>query len=171
VQPDRIAIGQRIAWQRDMRIALHSCALACALAGCAYKPGSFASSKSEFTGQRASVGCLDIAVDRKGDLEIGPVLAFQFANRCDRVTTIDLGAAVVIGRSAEGDVPLLPYDPAGEIKPVALDGRTIGGETLAYPANRALPQVCIDVATLAQAGASQWLCIGADPTAVAGKEP
>ena len=42
-----------------MRIAL----LACALIGCAYKPGSFASGQKAFPGQRITMGCLDVAVE------------------------------------------------------------------------------------------------------------
>jgi hypothetical protein len=143
-----------------MRIAL----LLCALVGCTYKPGSFASSGSAFRGQRVSAGCLDIAVERRGDLAIGPVLDYQFANRCDHLTTVDLGAVTVIGRSAEGaEVRLRPYDPRSEIHPVALDARKVGGESLAYWAGRAMPQVCVDVASLARDGVPQWLCFGTAP--------
>src|ERR1051325_10419313 len=71
-----------------MRIAL----LSCALIGCAYKPGSFASGQNRFPGQHATVACLDLAVERRPDLPIGPVLGYQFANRCDHPTTVDLGS-------------------------------------------------------------------------------
>ena len=70
------------------------------LGGCAYQPGSFAHVARDFHGQRATVGCLDVAVERRTDVAVGPVLAYQFANRCDHAATIDLGAAVVVGRSA-----------------------------------------------------------------------
>ena len=144
-----------------MRIAL----LLCALVGCTYKPGSFASSDTAFRGRRVSVGCLDIAIERRSDLTVGPVLEYQFANRCDHLTTIDLGAVTVIGRSVEGaEVRLRPYDPRAEIHPVALDARKIGGETLAYWAGRAMPQVCVDVASLARDGVPQWLCFATQPT-------
>src|SRR5690242_722449 len=102
-----------------MRIAL----LACALVGCAYTPGSFALAENTFPGQRATVGCLDVAVDRRADLPIGPVIGYQFANRCDHPVTIDLGSVAVVGRGAEGDVALWPYDPRAELRPVALDAR------------------------------------------------
>jgi len=65
-------------------------ALAGALAGCAYQPGSFRYAPHEFPGQRATVGCLDIAIERRADLPIGPVLSYQFANRCDRAAVICL---------------------------------------------------------------------------------
>src|SRR5262249_59544632 len=60
-----------------------------------------------------------------------------------------LGAVAVIGRSAAGgDERLAPYDPRAELHPVALDGRSVGTESLAYPADHTMPQVCVDVATL-----------------------
>jgi hypothetical protein len=142
------------------------------LAGCTYKPGSFVSADSTFRGQRVSVGCLDVAIERHDDLPIGPVLGYQFANRCDHLTTVDLGAAVVIGRNAEGaEVRLLPYDPRTEIRPVPLDARKVGGESLAYWAGRAMPQVCVDVASLVKDGAPRWLCFVTAATTVAGSVP
>jgi len=154
-----------------MRIALLFRALGAlvGLVGCAYKPGSFASSEHAFSGQRASQGCLDVAIERRADLPIGPVLEFQFANRCDHMTTVDLGSVAVVGRNAQGtDVALRPYDPRREIHPVPLDGRKEGGEALVYPADRSMPQVCVDVATLAKDGSWRWLCFGSAPTVVGG---
>lgn len=149
----------------------HSIVLA-ALAGCAYQPGSFASSQRAFPGQRATVGCLDVAVERRTDLAIGPVLGYQFANRCDHPVTIDLAAVVVVGRNAQGaDVGLRPYDPRAELHPVALDGRSVGAELLAYPADRAIPQVCVDIATLAHQGTPQWRCLATTAGTVVGSVP
>jgi len=48
-------------------------ALACALVGCAYQPGSFAHAPKDFAGQQVTVGCLDLTVERRADLSIGPV--------------------------------------------------------------------------------------------------
>jgi hypothetical protein len=151
-----------------MRIALVSCALV----GCAYQPGSFSYPPQNFDGQRATVGCLDIAVERRADLSVGPVLAYRFANRCDHATVVDLEAARVIGRNPQGsDVRLLPYDPRDELRPVALDGRNVGAEALAYPADRAMPQVCVDVAALVHQAPSQWLCFGGPARPVVGRVP
>jgi hypothetical protein len=142
------------------------------LAGCAYKPGSFAHPQNQFPGQRATVGCLDIAVERRTDLPIGPVLGYQFANRCDHPMTIDLGAVAVVGRNAQGtDVGLRPYDPLAELHPVALDGRNVGAESLAYPTDRAITQVCVDVATLVHQGAPRWLCLASTTATVVGSVP
>jgi hypothetical protein len=149
-----------------MRIAL----LASALIGCAYKPGSFASGEKGFPGQRITMGCLDIAVERRTDFPIGPVLGYQFANRCDHPTTVDLGALAVIGRDGAGaETSLRAYDPHAELRPVTLEARNIGAESLAYPAREAMSQVCVDVSTFARAEPARWLCFGAAP--VVGRLP
>lgn len=159
-----------------MRIAL----LFCALVGCAYKPGSFtppfSAPEVAFSGERTSVGCLDVAIERRADLAIGPVLQYQFANRCDHATTIDLARAAVVGRSGDGEeVKLDLYDPREEVRPVTLDGRKVGAEALAYRSYRAsslVSQVCVDVATLArQRAESRWVCLAAAAVAVAGEQP
>ena len=145
-----------------LAVGLMRIALACALVGCAYQPGSFRHAPRGFVGQRATVGCLDIAVDRRADLSIGPVLGYQFANRCDHAALVDLGAVAVVGRDLLAtDVALRPFDPRGELRPVALDGRSVGAEALVYPSDRAMPQVCVDAAALAHAAPPRWLCFGA----------
>ena len=137
-------------------------ALVCALVGCAYQPGSFAHAQHDFVGQRVSLGCLDIAVERRADAAMGPVLGYQFGNRCDHPALIDLGAARVIGRDAQGaDVALRPYDPQREIRPAEIDGRGVGAEALAYASDRPLSEVCADAAALAHAVPPRWLCFGA----------
>ncbi|HEY0477276.1 MAG TPA: hypothetical protein VGD37_07110, partial [Kofleriaceae bacterium] len=179
-----------------MRLAL----LTCALLGCAYQPGSFRYPPQDFPGQRLTVGCLDLAVERRADLATGlargPVLAYQFANRCDHPAMIDLAAVAVVRRDAQGvDVALRPYDPHAELHPVALDGRNVGTEALVYVAVRSagwpaaspadqlsdgtvdqdadpsIPQVCVDAATLAHQGGPQWLCFGAPARVVIGRAP
>jgi hypothetical protein len=136
-------------------------ALACVLVGCAYRPGSFTYATQDFAGQRVTAGCLDIAVDRRADLAIGPVLDFQFANRCDHAAVVDLGAVAVIGRGPFGaEVALRPFDPRAELHPAALDGRSAGSEALAYPSARPMPQICADAAALAHESPPRWLCFG-----------
>jgi len=151
-----------------MRIAL----LSCALIGCAYKPGSFASGQNGFPGQRATVGCLDVAVERRTDFPIGPVLGYQFANRCDHPTTVDLGSLAVVGRDAAGaEVALRAYDPRAELHPVSIEARNIGAESLAYPVGQAIAQICVDVATFGQERPAHWLCFGSTAGAVVGRLP
>ncbi|MBA3819377.1 MAG: hypothetical protein H0X17_10835 [Deltaproteobacteria bacterium] len=141
-----------------MRMAV----LCCALVGCTYKPGSFAYPAKRFPGERATVGCLDVSVERRANLESKAVLAYQFGNRCDRPVSIDLGRATVIGRTIDGtEVKLAPYDPALEIEALRLDARLVGGEALAYPSAQPLAQVCVDVSTIAGDAPSHWMCFGA----------
>src|SRR5688500_16991494 len=69
------------------------------LAGCGYRSGSFAGPRGTFAGEHVTVGCLDLGVDRAQDAQAeGPVIAYEFGNRCDRAATVDLGALVVTGR-------------------------------------------------------------------------
>ena len=147
-------------------------ALLCALVGCAYQPGSFAHAPKDFAGQQVTVGCLDLTVERRADLSIGPVLGYQFANRCDHATMVDLARVAVVGRNAEGrDVALQPFDPQAELHPVALDGRNVGGEALVYPASGTMLEICVDAATLAHAGSPRWLCFGSPLRPVVGRVP
>jgi hypothetical protein len=144
-------------------------ALACALVGCAYQPGSFTHAPHDFVGQRVTIGCLDVAVERRPDAAVGPVLGYQFGNRCDHPALIDLGAARVIGRNPQGaDVALRPYDPRREIRPAALDGRSVGTEALAYASDRPMLEVCADAAALAHAAPPRWLCFAAPSPAAGG---
>lgn len=122
----------------------------------------------DFVGQRITVGCVDVAVERRADAAIGPVLGYQFGNRCDHPALIDLGAVAVIGRDPQGaDVALRPYDPHREIRPAELDGRGVGVEALAYASDRPLPEVCADAAALAHAVPPRWLCFAAPARAAA----
>ena len=144
-------------------------ALVCALVGCAYQPGSFAHAQHDFVGQRVTIGCLDVAVERRADVSIGPVLRYQFGNRCDHPALIDLGAARVIGRNPQGaDVALRPYDPRREIRPAEIDGRGVGAEALAYASDRPMLEVCADAAALAHASPPRWLCFAASAPVAAG---
>jgi hypothetical protein len=137
------------------------------IVACAYKPGSFAHNTHSFTGQRATVGCLDISVERRTDVGDWPVLDYTFGNRCDRPAPVDLAWTQVIGRTADGaEVALVPYDPKAEIRVLKIDGRSSGSEALTYPTDVSLGQVCVDVASLAQQQPAQWICFGSH-TAVA----
>lgn len=150
----------------------------CAATGCAYRAGSFEHAQQPFAGERLTVGCLDLAVERRADLPIGPVLAYQFANRCDDPRVIDLAALTVVGRAGDGgELALRPFDPRAELRPVALDGRKVGGEALAYPApigpggkrmragaeQRVIVELCVDLAPLGGGGPPLWRCFGGAP--------
>lgn len=130
------------------------------VAGCAYKPGSFTHRQLDFSGQRTTVGCIDLAVERRPDLSSGgSVLAYQFGNRCDYPATIDLANARVIAQLEDGQrVDMYPWDPEDEIRELRLDGRVSGAEALAYPANSRIDQICVDVASIVHETEARWLC-------------
>lgn len=149
--------------------AVAGCALV--VVGCAYKPGSFAQYGEGFTGERVTVGCLDVAVERRLDHGEWPVLEYKFGNRCDRAATVDLAFTSVLGRTAEGaEIALAPYDPKAEISVQRIDARMAGGEVIAYPTDIRLGQVCVDVASIAREKPARWVCMG-NLMAVAMNEP
>lgn len=108
-------------------------------AGCAtYRAGSFEASGEPFLGERVTAGCLDLAVDVARDaVATGPVVQYQFGNRCDRAATIDLGGAAVTGRTSSGEeVTMVAYDPYNQIRPLPLDARAFGRERIEYRTSR-----------------------------------
>jgi hypothetical protein len=146
-----------------MRLLVIAAVVGCALVvvGCAYKPGSFAQFGDRFAGEQVTVGCLDIAVQRRLDHGAWPVLEYKFGNRCDRAATVDLAFTNVLGRSTEGaEIALAPYDPKAEISVQRIDARMAGGEVIAYPTDVRLGQVCVDVASIARVKPAHWVCMG-----------
>jgi hypothetical protein len=151
--------------------------LSVALTACAYSPGSFHHFRHDFPGQRTTVGCLDLSVERRPDLTTGgTVLAYEFGNRCDHPAVVDLAAVEVVGRTVGGDeVKLAPFDPDRELRALAIDGRAAGQEAIAYPSTIALAEVCVNAATVTHQGSASWLCFGnrwlpASPTIAAKEE-
>lgn len=141
-----------------MRALLASLAV---FAGCAYQPGSFRYMAEPFTGQVATIDCLDIAVERQPDLVTGTaVVRYMFGNRCDHPAIVDLAAAAVVGRTPdEQQLALAAYDPRHELAVLRIDGRAFGREAIAYPAQAPLGVICIDAASIAHAATVQWLCV------------
>jgi hypothetical protein len=129
------------------------------LTGCAYQANTFQSGEQRFEGRKTTVGCLDLAMARRADLEDRAVVAYAFGNRCEEPAIVDLATALVIGRTADKAVPLTPFDPLHEIIPLQLDGRGVGGEAIAYSGDP--PQdICVDPGSIAHAGISTWVCLG-----------
>jgi hypothetical protein len=156
MQPTRTStasFGQLIAHVRRMRVLP-----VMLLVGCGYRPGSFNSSIVSFSGQLATVGCLDVAVDRKPDMPSGEaVLAYSFGNRCDFPTLVDLAATTVVGRDPEGhDLDLERYDPSHAVAPLRIDGRAVGREAIAYTHGPPLAEVWVDVGAIGHSGPT-WL--------------
>ena len=134
--------------------------LSVALTACAYSPGSFSHFRQDFPGQRKTVGCIDLSIERRPDLPGGgTVIAYEFGNRCDRPSTIDLQNVAVLARTYDGkDLRLEPFDPRAQLRPLKIDGRTAGREALAYPADERLAEVCVDAASVAGQAPSRWVC-------------
>jgi hypothetical protein len=133
------------------------------IAGCSYSPDSFSYPGRRFPGQRVTVGCLDVAVDRRADMpENTAVIDYQFGNRCDEPVVIDLGRVPVFGRTASGEERYLtPYDPAMEIRALKLDARQAGGEAIAYPTTEAMLQICVDAAAISESTKQErYMCFG-----------
>jgi hypothetical protein len=135
-------------------------AIAAALASACtpYRAGSFTMAGEPFVGELTTAGCLDLAVAVARDpVATGPVVQYQFGNRCDRAATIDLGRVAVTGRTANGEeVAMVAYDPYAEIKPLPLDARTAGRERIEYRTARDFSgdvvSVCVRIGALAEPG-------------------
>jgi hypothetical protein len=142
------------------------------LAACSYTPGSYAFHGRSFPGQRVTLGCLDVSIDRRLDMEGRPVLDYQFGNRCDSSIVVDLARVPVVGRTTTGDeVALAAWDPNDEISAARLGARQAGGEALAYetPAKdgKAFAQVCVDAAALVAQREANWICFASRPATLA----
>lgn len=96
---------------------MRAAVLSVALTACAYRPGSFSHFRQDFPGQRTTVGCLDIAVERRPDLTGGgTVLAYELGNRCDHPALVDFTQGQVRARTYRGeDLTLVAYDPEGQL--------------------------------------------------------
>ena len=142
---------------------------AAALAACGYHPGSFKYPHAQALGQRATIGCLDVSVGLRQQSERGAVVAYDFANRCDHPSVVDLASVRVVGRTYDGRlVPLPAYDPHREVRALPLDGRSTGHEAIAYVAKDAprVAQICVDAPAIAHQG-GPWMCFAASPSQVA----
>ncbi len=135
---------------------------------CAYAPGSFSSYPSSFPGSRTTVGCLDVAVSLTGGtIQQGPVIYYTVGNRCDRVTIVDFSA--VRARSAAGvslGVPMMPFDPDRELRPLQMEARTVISELIEY--RHIAPTeghgLCVDVGRLNGPSLDErWLCQESGP--------
>ena len=135
---------------------------------CAYRPGSFEGHHGTFPGERAIVGCLDVAVARAPHdvAATGEVIELNFGNHCEQPVTVDIGAIRAHGQGPDGrGEPLVPEDPAGEIRPLELDGLWNGREVIEYrlasrPAERVAGS-CFDVGGLDASAIRReaWICL------------
>jgi hypothetical protein len=135
------------------------------VAGCAYQPGSFTSAGVTFTGQTATIGCIDLAATSVLDNRAtGPVVRYAFGNRCDHNATLDLMSIRAVGHDTTGQThELALFDPNREVKPAKLDARFAGTEQLAYldPDLTQFSSVCVDVGGIDPSVPKRedWLCV------------
>lgn len=122
---------------------------------CAYAPHSFSNLGTPFPGERFTTACLDVSIARGEDkLAEGAVVEYTFGNRCAHSVTVDLATLRVTG---DGTL-LRPFDPRGELKPLAIDPYWQGRELIEYRGQAA--SVCIEVSGIeAEARtAERWVC-------------
>jgi hypothetical protein len=148
-----------------MRVMLAALLLA---GGCGYSSGSFQGPTGRFAGEHVTVGCLDVGVSATSDAAAqGPVIAYQFGNRCDRPARVDLAAVVVRGRTSDGaELELAAYDPVGELRPATIEARMTGREVIEYHAVGTHPvtMVCVDLDRLDGVGDQRReVCLEAAP--------
>ena len=136
------------------------------LLGCAaYSPGSFAARGESFPGQLVTVGCLDLAVAGSRDaVAPGPVVDYRFGNRCDHAIHVDFTTVRAIGRTSRGEeIPLVAYDPYGEISQQKLEARTAGRERLEYRSARDfgidVVEICVEVGALTDGDSPSAVCV------------
>jgi hypothetical protein len=147
-------------------LSIHRLCVVPLVAGCAsYSPGAFHAATGQntawYVGKKATIGCLDVAIDRRADYDGHAVVDYRFGNRCIRPVDVDLARVAVVGKLAGGtEVALAPYDPRLEIRAVRLDGRLAGGEAIAYPTPEPVARICVDAASLVHQQPAQWMCFG-----------
>lgn len=139
-------------------------------AGCiGYEPGAFSWPRAAFSGVRMTVGCTDLAIDRRADDDDDQsiIVQLEVGNRCDHPVQLDFPGIHVVGTTESGrEVKLVPHDPDAELQALPLDGRSYASEAIAYrdPRGETLTGACVDVASLVHAGKPRWVCTR-EPTA------
>jgi hypothetical protein len=148
------------------------------VAACAYNPGSFQKPRggAAFAGERATAGCLDVAIaPRWSAYTMGQVLEVTFANRCDRAVVVDFPAMRATGRDEQDrERSMSIYDPAGTLRPLTLEARTMGKEVIELRTAVSSDKThgtCVDIGALAR-DKERWLCLAApEPTFAQAVEP
>lgn len=132
---------------------LHLLLSCTALTGCAYRAGSYENGSGVFPGTRTTAGCLDLAVAVVPHApKPGPVLQFNFGNRCTRPVPLDFTALRVIARDDTGfERPLVPFDPRGELRPLMLEAALSAREMIEFRDpygvyfSNATSTICVDL--------------------------
>lgn len=143
------------------RATLHGVLLGCLTVGaCAYHADSFSYSSEPFRGIYVTVECLDLAIEKRATPDnSNSVVAYEFGNRCDEPTLVDLASARLVGHTVGGGtIDLVAYDPDREIRPLQLDARAVGREAIAYSSDLEIQGICVDAASIAHTSPPRWLC-------------
>jgi len=135
--------------ERMRGVALIVVAAACQ----GYRAGAFRGLGHEFTGERLTVGCLDVAIEAVADPAAeGTAVGFTLGNRCDAAVRVDLRAATATVHYRDGRAgPAVPFDPRRELRPAWLEARSIAREVIEYqaPHDAGPPfEVCLDLARI-----------------------
>ncbi len=138
------------------------------VAACAYRGGT-GDVYAKLPGTHVAFPCVELAISQVRDaVARQPVIQYAFGNRCDHRVMIDFTALRVVANDATGrEVPLVPYDPRHELRPLPLPGGFAGGERIEYDAPGGerieLAQVCVDVGHFAPSdGGKRWACLSDD---------
>lgn len=129
--------------------------------GCSYHGDAFSDIHGSFDGQRQTIGCVDIAIDKSDDpSNEGPVVSYAFGNRCRYAVPLDFTAVHVVGRTADGAThELVAFDPHHEIQPLSIDALITGRENIEYVAPEPIVEVCVDLSGITNAPVqTPWVC-------------
>ena len=121
--------------------------------------------QQKFDGQRVALSCLDISIIRRADTPDGVVIEYQFGNRCEHPSPVVI-PTVATGRTPGGkEREVFAFDPNGEIRPLTLDGRSHGAETIEYRPDDdyGTVELCIDAAAIARETPAKTVCLGEAP--------
>ena len=115
---------------------MRAAVLSVALTACAYSPGSFSHFQQDFPGQRTTVGCIDLSVERRPDLTSGgTVLAYEFCSETMRTPAQVLGHLQGAGLGSDLCIELV----AARLDNLCRQGLMVGEDgqylSLALPAN------------------------------------
>lgn len=134
------------------------------LAACSpYRAGSFQGPTSAFPSERATRGCVDVAVSATLDpVAEGPVLDLYLGNRCRDAVWVDIPRLAMSVYIDEGEeLPVAIYDPGEELRPSLLGGKEQVHVRLELEAPAESLRVCAQLDGLAstrEPGPPQVLC-------------
>lgn len=134
------------------------------LAACSpYRAGSFQGPVASFPSERATRGCVDVALSASIDpVADGPVLDLYLGNRCRDAVWVDVPSMAMSVYVDEGaELPVAFYDPNDELKPSLLGGKEQVHVRLELEAPAESLRVCAQLDALAstkEPGPPQVLC-------------